>query len=182
MKLTIEKSLTNVRLPREDRGNYVSAKPTTGQIGIAATVAEALGVTSGDYVDVFVAGGQVYISKGLKNDEIKNGCKLSFAGGKVGGDLQFSGAAAWNGLGGNNESNRYFEAIGVDDADHDITRDLADGSSSKAFALEFTEEIAKQEKEVKASKAKTVSEPTDAVASEPTAQVEDEELDVNDFM
>lgn len=106
-------SLTNVR-PTNDLGCQLVATPTKGNFRLTPEASSKIGVVSGDYLKVVKdiedpENVVVYLTKGsYSEDEGAEGSKLASTNGQGGGTLQFSAAAAYQDLDGNdNESVHY---------------------------------------------------------------------------
>lgn len=102
-------SLTNVR-PTKDLGSQIIASPTPGQFKVTPDAAKALGVVAGDYVqlvDAEVDGETKFFA--VAGSEELGGGKLGSTNKTGGGVLTFSGAKAWDDMGGDANYNTMFD-------------------------------------------------------------------------
>lgn len=98
-------SLTNVR-PTKDLGCKIVASPTEGQFKITPEASKVLDVSTGDYLQLVEAGGNFYAVKGSKE---LGGGKIGAANKTGAGVLNFSGAKAWDDMGGDSNFNTMFD-------------------------------------------------------------------------
>jgi hypothetical protein len=158
----IKNRLTNVR-PSKTETPEVSTTPTPGNFKINSPGALALGLKSGDYLDVVDAevNGEVklYIGKGIAPEKVEDGTdekgkakfktvkagigsKLASANGKISGTLQASSANTYFTLKGNKESNMIYSI--------DLENPQVDAESGTTYyALTFSRQEEKQVKEAK---------------------------------
>jgi hypothetical protein len=138
IELEIEAPLSNVRVQKVE-SVFVSTKTTKGTMSLSKLAMSALGVSLGDLVNVVKAkNGKIYISKGYQDEKVKMGSKLT---GQLGRDLSFSSASVYEALGGNENTNRIFDILELDNPDYNIAIKLPNGEQVKAYPVEFKEEI-----------------------------------------
>ena len=117
MQFTVKQGLANVR-PAKTEVAEVSTTPTSGNFKINAPGALAIGVKTGDFLNVVIgdlnegAGDELFISKGvagMKEDgkviTATVGAKLASSNGKLGGALQASSANIYVAMKGNTTEN-----------------------------------------------------------------------------
>lgn len=122
MNFTVKQGLANVR-PAKTETPEVSTTPTNGNFKVNSPGAIAIGVKSGDYLNVVLgdlgegAGNELFICKGKsavkttgedgkeKIVEPAVGAKLASANGKMGGTLQASSSNIYNAMKGNPDGN-----------------------------------------------------------------------------
>lgn len=97
-------SLTNVR-PTKDLGTKIIASSTPGGFKITPDAAKAMDVQVGDYVQLVESEGDFYAVKG----EPGVGSKIGASSKVGGGNLSFSGAKAWEDMGGDSDFNTMFD-------------------------------------------------------------------------
>lgn len=180
MNLEIVEGLSNLRPQKAEKGNVLIAKSTKSQCSLSASATQAMGLTEGDYVYVAKLGdGNHYIMKGQGGDKDANpaikkqGSKLAWTGGAIGGDTSFSSANVWQFLEGNENENRYFSVLGLEteeeiEAAHTVT--LLTGETVKVFPIQFD-----RAEEKAARKTSTKSEEVVAETAEPATDASYEE-------
>jgi hypothetical protein len=118
MEFTVKQGLANVR-PAKTEVAEVSTTPTHGNFKINAPGALAIGVKTGDYLNVVIgdlnegAGDELFIAKGIEGSKDEKGkiivatvgAKLASSNGKLGGALQASSANIYSAMKGNIHEN-----------------------------------------------------------------------------
>lgn len=130
------KSLSNVR-PSKDLGTQLILLPTKGGIKITETAAKAIGVISGDYIELVQdtdkespTCGQFYAVAGSKDEDKQVGSKVA----RNGATYQFSAAAAWQDMEGSEQHNSYY----------DVQEEGVEVDGRTYHLLTFSEKVAKQ--------------------------------------
>lgn len=148
-------SLMNVR-PVVDLGSQLIASPTSGNFKLTPDAGAKIGVVSGDYLKIVkdVADPEnvvFYATVGSYSEENgADGSKLASISKGGGGSLQFSGAAAWQDLGGSTDHNIHFNV-----------EDAVEFEGVKYFPLSFDKKVEKQQR--KSSTAKNAEPQTSTV-------------------
>lgn len=156
-------SLMNVR-PVVDLGSQLIASPTSGNFKLTPDASAKIGVISEDYIKIVkdVADPEnvvFYATVGSYSEENgADGSKLASIAKGGGGSLQFSGAAAWQDLGGSTDHNTHFNV-----------EDAVEFEGVKYFPLSFDKKVEKQQR--KSSTANTAN----------TANAEPQAESVTDF-
>jgi hypothetical protein len=179
IELEIEAPLSNVRVQKEEVV-FVGTKTTKGTMVLSKLAMTALGVTLGDLVNVVKAkNGKIYISKGYQDEKVKVGSKLT---GQLGRDLSFSSASVYEALGGNENTNRIFDILELENPEYNVAISLPNGEQVKAYPIEFKAETAKQKRAAsKTSKEVATSAPANAEMEdlEDDVQVEETSTDMD---
>lgn len=156
-------SLTNVR-PTKDLGTKIVASSTPGGFKITPDAAKVLDVQVEDFLQLVESEGEFYAVKG----EHGVGGKIGASSKVGGGNLSFSGAKAWDDMGGDSDFNTMFDI----DSENPV-----EFEGRKFFKLIPAGKEPKQERKTKASKAEgTVS---DSAADERAVEAVEVEEDMS---
>lgn len=146
----IKSNVSNLR-PAKTEEAIVSTTATHGNIKLNTNAARMLGLKSGDRVNIVEAEDGLYIHKSWEG----LGNKVAATSESGSGTLTFSTAAAWQMLGGNEDTKKQYkisEDVVQTVSDADIAAMGEDGEKYRGvpfFKLAFVGEEAKQERKKK---------------------------------
>jgi hypothetical protein len=144
--------LTNVR-PSREQGTHLIVNTTRGSLKLTPKAAKAVGLRDKDHCALAKAGDRVFILEGYEDLE---GSKLASSKQGGAGDLNFSSSMAWETLGGNDSTKRYYTVSETPLADEEVAGTIFEGK--KLFEVIFEKEEEKQQRKAKEDKVEDVTE------------------------